>query len=173
VRPRLRVRWGKIVLKVTGKKSLLRAEREKKKYAIAELASAAGVSERETKRIDKGGMPSLEQAARLCRVLGTPVESVFVFEFARPARGSSEPSSRILPLLSMMAGKSDPALQRRVVELVGKVSKTDLDAVLAEVARWKNKRLVAKCLAEIRREHRGSKEVKARIRLAFGKGKKR
>lgn len=158
----------------------VRARRLKKRLSPSELAEASGVKAARVKAIEANkAKPSLEEAARLSRSLGAGVDSLFSFGFknkeekkpaavkkkAKRASGA-EPSKRVLPLLTLMAGRKEPRIQKKVVRLVGGVGAKHLGETLAVVKKWKHKNpaLVKKCARELRKHHAHDKQAVRKIR---------
>ena len=171
--------------KLVKSSNLVRKKRLKRKLSPGGLAEASGVKLAKLKAIEANkAKPSLEEAARLSRVLGVKVESLFSLEFknkiekkAAPIKikkkvkraSGGQPSKRVLPLLTLMAGKREPRIQKRVVRLVGGVGARHLDETLATVKKWKRKNptLVRKCASELRKRHKGDRKAYKLIREAL------
>jgi len=170
--------------KLVKSSNLVRAKRLKQKLSPSELADASGVKPAKLKAIEANkAKPSLEEATRLSRVLGVKVESLFSLKFKekekKPARvkarkklkraSGGQPSKRILPLLTLMAGKKEPRIQKKVMRLVGGVGARHLGETLDTVKKWKRKNpaLVKKCAGELRKRHKGDRKAYKLIREAL------
>ena len=172
--------------KLVKSSNLVRVKRLKRKLSLGELAEASGVKPTKLKAIEANkAKPLLEEATRLSRVLGVKVGLLFSLEFEKkkkekkPARikakkkmkraSGGQPSKRVLPLLTLMAGKREPSIQKKVVRLVGGVGARHLGETLATVRKWKRKNpaLVKKCAGELRRRHKGDRKAYKLIREAL------